>query len=680
MSSRRIDLTTAECIESAYAHAAPRLRKQISQTGFLKVWKAVGKAIGVSMRDKNGVNVPGFGTFSFRANGQPCFILADSFARLSRAEQFKPPVPGKTVAHKLALSRVAKDAACAKHVAGSVVDCVARHCASLVNKGRGNSVRISFHPVAELTFRSMKLSVNFVTDFLSYLGKVPLTTAHLTRHTARHASRPRSGRSRNDPGTPRQITEFARGVAEAAALAPSEIDRASSVASTSSGIAHNIIARIKESILRRAGSDGIQAVSRVLKIMDDSGDRRLSRSELKYGLRDFGIDLSASQMDRVMSYFDRNGDGTVSFDEFLRGLAPPLSAHRLKFVHQAFDVLDKSGDGVVTVEDLKMAYDASWHPDVKEGTADPDKVLQKFLDQFEGGNGNGDGMVTIEEFEDYYTNLSASIDDDDYFELMMRNAWHIAGGEGAAANTTNRRVLVTHGDGQQSVETVNNDLGLKNNKAGRKEMARRLREEQGIDDMVGGVDVFGTAGDVNVRPNSRKVRSREQTNLRKTAVPDHEKSAQPRPKSNRNRKEQNYVRAPSSRGLGRAPGSQMGIPPAPPTPSPKAGETAWAVLRRILFTPPVPLPAMQQKLEMCVAMGTDIMLESTFGSKLAGLHRKEQARRKKNGIPLAAPLSRSELRRVVAAASAVGGSVGYIDLSKVHAELIRCFGTKVGKK
>ena len=55
----------------------------------------------------------------------------------------------------------------------------------------------------------------------------------------------------------------------------------------------------------------------------------------------------------------------------------------------------------------------------------------------------------------------ASIDDDDYFELMIRNAWHIAGGEGQYANTSNLRVLVIHADGSSTVECVNNDLGLK---------------------------------------------------------------------------------------------------------------------------------------------------------------------------------------------------------------------------
>jgi len=34
-------------------------------------------------------------------------------------------------------------------------------------------------------------------------------------------------------------------------------------------------------------------------------------------------------------------------------------------------------------------------------------------------------VVTKEEFEEYYNNISASIDDDTYFELMMNNAWKL---------------------------------------------------------------------------------------------------------------------------------------------------------------------------------------------------------------------------------------------------------------
>jgi len=41
-----------------------------------------------------------------------------------------------------------------------------------------------------------------------------------------------------------------------------------------------------------------------------------------------------------------------------------------------------------------------------------------------------DHIVTIEEFEDYYKDVGAAIEDDDYFELMIRNAWHLDGGQG----------------------------------------------------------------------------------------------------------------------------------------------------------------------------------------------------------------------------------------------------------
>ena len=43
---------------------------------------------------------------------------------------------------------------------------------------------------------------------------------------------------------------------------------------------------------------------------------------------------------------------------------------------------------------------------------------------------------------------------------MMRNAWHISGGEGWCENTSNRRVLVTHADGRQTVEEIKDDLHM----------------------------------------------------------------------------------------------------------------------------------------------------------------------------------------------------------------------------
>ena len=72
---------------------------------------------------------------------------------------------------------------------------------------------------------------------------------------------------------------------------------------------------------------------------------------------------------------------------------------------------------------------------------------------------------------------------------MIRNAWRIPGGVGAAANTANRRVLVTNKDGSQQVVTVNNELGMR---AGDKGDIRSRLAKQGVDteniDLYGGMD------------------------------------------------------------------------------------------------------------------------------------------------------------------------------------------------
>ena len=118
------------------------------------------------------------------------------------------------------------------------------------------------------------------------------------------------------------------------------------------------------------------------------------------------------------------------------------------------------------ISDLSSVYDTSFHPEVISGKITREQALKQLLDAFEVNSRadkltKGDGLVSLSEFEEYYSALSASIDDDDYFELMIRNAWHISGGANEmCSNTTNRRVLVTNADGTQSVREVENDIGI----------------------------------------------------------------------------------------------------------------------------------------------------------------------------------------------------------------------------
>jgi len=197
------------------------------------------------------------------------------------------------------------------------------------------------------------------------------------------------------------------------------------------------------------------------------------------------LGLEESELRMLFEHFDADCSGGIDLDEFVFGVRDPLSERRLNLVYQAFAKLDSDGSGVVTAEDISRLYDASKHPEVIAGRLTPQEVLRDFLDNFDVG-GIVDGMVTREEFTNYYTNIGASIDNEDYFELMIRNAWHISGGVGAAANSANRRVLVTRADGSQYVEEIKSDLGLKSDdKAG---MVNRLRA-QGVE--ASNIELYG---------------------------------------------------------------------------------------------------------------------------------------------------------------------------------------------
>jgi Ca2+-binding EF-hand superfamily protein len=133
--------------------------------------------------------------------------------------------------------------------------------------------------------------------------------------------------------------------------------------------------------------------------------------------------LSPSEFERIFKYFDKNNDGKISFDEFLSSIRGKMNSRRSALVAQAFRKLDKTADGVVKVEDLLGVYDGSFHPKFKSGEMTQKDILGEFLAQWD--TLKKDGCVSLQEFEEYYSDVSASIDEDDYFEQVMRTAWQL---------------------------------------------------------------------------------------------------------------------------------------------------------------------------------------------------------------------------------------------------------------
>ncbi|KAL5253981.1 hypothetical protein ACHWQZ_G013670 [Mnemiopsis leidyi] len=172
------------------------------------------------------------------------------------------------------------------------------------------------------------------------------------------------------------------------------------------------------------GASGIKGLGRAFRIMDDDSNKKLDMSEFKKGISDYGLVLEDGEVIALFRTFDKDNSGTICFNEFLGSVRPPMNKGRRELVLRAFNKLDKTGDGVITVDDLKGVYDVTKHPKYISGEWSEEQVFLKFLASYDTPN-QSDGLVTKEEFMNYYSGVSASIDNDAYFDLMMRTSWRL---------------------------------------------------------------------------------------------------------------------------------------------------------------------------------------------------------------------------------------------------------------
>jgi Ca2+-binding EF-hand superfamily protein len=166
--------------------------------------------------------------------------------------------------------------------------------------------------------------------------------------------------------------------------------------------------------------------------MDDNNSRSLDKYEFTKAMTDYMLGFTEGEIQKLFQYFDFDRSGAIEFDEFVRAIRGPMNPARQKVVMQCFKKLDRDNSGWIDISDIRGIYVANKHPDVLSGKKTEDQILQEFLETFEiahsiRNNEAPNYVVTKEEFIEYYNNISASIDDDAYFQQMMTSAWKLDG-------------------------------------------------------------------------------------------------------------------------------------------------------------------------------------------------------------------------------------------------------------
>ena len=182
-----------------------------------------------------------------------------------------------------------------------------------------------------------------------------------------------------------------------------------------------VLQAIRERI-RARGAKTRRGLSRAFRAFDSfDGNKKVDAREFFSGLCEIGVDISEAESKGIMALFDKDGDGCVDIKEFLVAIQGAPSERRMDVIKAAFLVADKDCSGVIDVHDLKGRYNASMHPKVQAGKMTEDEVFLEFLQNF--GDRNKDGTISLDEWIEYYAAVSADIDDEDHFVLLITKAW-----------------------------------------------------------------------------------------------------------------------------------------------------------------------------------------------------------------------------------------------------------------
>lgn len=208
------------------------------------------------------------------------------------------------------------------------------------------------------------------------------------------------------------------------------------------GVAH-IIGKLKAR-LRTCGVQGFVNLQRSIRSMDKHDRKRINMTDFKVAMKKIETGLSEAEVRMLFDYFNNEHRGSIDTDIFIKKVRSALNDRRLILVKQAFAKLDIKGDGAVDVATVAGCYDSTSTPDVIAGRMTSENSLLEFLGTFDVG-GDIEGMVTLSEFINYYTNIGACVDNDEYFDLMVRNSWHVGGDR----QEVSKKVFVTRKDGSQ---------------------------------------------------------------------------------------------------------------------------------------------------------------------------------------------------------------------------------------
>ena len=176
-------------------------------------------------------------------------------------------------------------------------------------------------------------------------------------------------------------------------------------------------------------NNGITYYTFALKIKrkEDKLKETVSYDDLCNSLLESNIFLN---MDLIKDFFfilDLCDSNSISTNELLRLIRGNLNEKRKNLITEQFNNINTKNEKWISTIYLKSIYNNKEHPEVIIGRKNENEIFTEFnytLDIFLNIK-KRENKINYKDFIEYYIPISSSIDNDNYFENMIKGVWNI---------------------------------------------------------------------------------------------------------------------------------------------------------------------------------------------------------------------------------------------------------------
>ena len=192
------------------------------------------------------------------------------------------------------------------------------------------------------------------------------------------------------------------------------------------------------------GPKSIFTFQRMLAIYDRNNSGIISLDDFINIFQIYNLNIPDSEIKNIFDIYDQNQSGTINYPVLINDLIGQMNEKRTSLVEKVFNNFNKNEKGEISLKEIKQAFNPGKHPDVLNGKKTPNEVFGDFLDMLEiyreyiyNIKGGYITSINLEDFKQFYSEISLSIKDDYFFENMMLNCWNIGNSNNNGLNRNN---------------------------------------------------------------------------------------------------------------------------------------------------------------------------------------------------------------------------------------------------